>query len=138
MHLKAHLRHFCRHNSTRRPTQAGESTKCFSRHDTIFCAHPDTHFARIATQLEHRLAQNLCRGRDTTRASTCTKNVQRSRHNSRIDLHKIVHGSAQQPHTSSHAKIYDIYLHLLCACTVVFTCFFIVITTTYYFTCLDG
>ena len=95
-YLKACLQHFCRHNSTRRPTQEGESTKCFSRHDTIFCEHPDTHF---------------CAHRDTTRASTCTKNVQRSQHNLSIDLHKIVHGSTHN-HTDHNMPKSTIFTHI--------------------------
>ena len=57
-HLKARLRHFCPHNSTRRPTGSVDSAKCALRHDTTFCAHRTTHiFARIAIQLgrcEHK------------------------------------------------------------------------------------
>ena len=89
-HLKARVRHFCPHNSTRRPTGSVDSAKCASRHDTFFCAHHDTHF---------------CARRNTTRALTCTKFVQRSWHNPSIDLHKIVHGSA---HNHAHHCLHKI------------------------------
>ena len=52
-HLKTGLRHFCPHNSTRRPTGSVDSAKCASHHDTFFCAHHNTHF---------------CAHRDTTQA----------------------------------------------------------------------
>jgi len=111
-HLKARLRHFCCHNSTRRLTQVGESTKCASRHDSFFCAHHDTHFSKHHDTTRALCAQNMCRGCDTTRALTCTK-LWRSRDTTgALTCTKLCMGPNQQPQHHRLHKIVNIqYLH---------------------------